>query len=290
VSPVATDGTFNGTGDVPIYWRRAAPDGAPRAVVLLAHGYAEHVGRYEGFFAHATGRGLAVAALDHRGHGRSAGQRGHCADFAEMVADLRTLADMASGWWPGVPRVLFGHSMGGLISFLYLLRHPDTVIAGALSAPAFGVPSAAPWPLEAVVALLGRIVPRVPLRSSLDESALARDPAVGRAYVADPLVHRAATAGFFRAFRSAQALAVAEASRLEVPLLVLQGDADRVVQPGATVALTGRLTGRHELVMLPGYYHELLNEPISDRAKVLELVDGWFDRWLGSSTATGATR
>jgi alpha-beta hydrolase superfamily lysophospholipase len=253
--------------------------------VLLAHGYAEHVGRYEGFFAHATDRGLAVAAVDHRGHGRSGGQRGHCSDFAEMVTDLRTLAGMAASWWPGVPRVLFGHSMGGMIAFLYLLRHPETVIAAALSAPAFGVPAAAPWPLEDVVVFAGAIVPRLPLRSSLDPSLLARDPAVGRAYVADPLVHRAATAGFFRAFRSAQALAEAEASRLTVPLLVLQGDADRIVQPGATVGIASRLTGPHELVMLPGYYHELLNEPSADRDRVLGLLDAWFDRHLAGDVA-----
>ena len=279
------DGTFNGVGDVPIYWRRAAPVGSPRAVVLLAHGYAEHVGRYERLFAHMTARGFAVAAIDHRGHGRSGGQRGHCADFAEMVADLRTLADMGGSWWHGVPRILFGHSMGGLIAFLYLLRHPETVIAGALSAPAFGVPSAAPWPLEDIVVFLGAIAPRLPLRSSLDPSLLARDPAVGRAYVADPLVHRAATAGFFRAFRSAQALAEAGAGRLTVPLLILQGDADKIVQPSATVRVAGRLTGPHELGMLSGYYHELLNEPPADRDRVLGLLDAWFDRFLAGDVA-----
>jgi lysophospholipase len=279
------DGTFNGVGDVPIYWRRAAPAGSPRAVMLVAHGYAEHIGRYERLFAHATGRGLAVAGLDHRGHGRSGGQRGHCTDFADLVTDLRTLAGMTASWWPGVPRVLFGHSMGGLVSFLYLLRHPETVITGALSAPAFGVPASAPWPLEDVVVFLGAVVPRLPLRSSLDESLLARDPAVGRAYVADPLVHRAATAGFFRAFRSAQASAEAETSRLQVPVLMMQGDADRIVLPSGTVRIAGRITGPHELVMLAGYYHELLNEPPPERDRVHGLLDAWFDRHLAGDVA-----
>ena len=141
------DGTFAGAGGVQIYYQRAAPaGGSPRGVVLIAHGYAEHLGRYRELVAHLTGRGFAAAAVDHRGHGRSGGPRGHCRTFAEFVADLRTLADMAERWWPGVPRVLFGHSMGGLIAFLYLLCHPDTVRAGALSAPAFRVPDAAPAP------------------------------------------------------------------------------------------------------------------------------------------------
>src|SRR5262249_4430401 len=119
------DGTFAGAGGVPIYYQPSAPaDGPPRGVILIAHGYAEHLGRYRGLVEHLARRGLAAAALDHRGHGRSGGPRGHCRDFNDVVGDLRTLADHAEGWWRGVPRILFGHSMGGLIAILYLLRHP----------------------------------------------------------------------------------------------------------------------------------------------------------------------
>jgi acylglycerol lipase len=277
---IAEQGTFTGAGGVPIRWRRRAPDGRPRGVVLVSHGYAEHLGRYRAFTEHLTGRGLAVAGVDHRGHGESGGPRGHCRDLGEMVADLRRLADRADEWWPGTPRVLFGHSLGGLIAFLYLLEHPATVRAGALSAPAFAVPAQGPrWQL-AIARLLGRIAPRVGFRSNLDESALSRDAAVGRAYVADPLVHRRATAGLVAAVARAQARALAGAPRLAVPPLVLQGDADRVVTPGGAQAIAARLRCEHELVMLPGYFHELLNEPAAERARVVALLDAWFDRWL----------
>src|SRR6185436_12617272 len=179
--------------------------------------------------------------------------------------DLRTLADMAERWWPGVPRVLFGHSMGGLLGFVYLLRHPETVRAGALSAPALRVPDAAPRALQMVARLLGRIAPRIGFSSNLDAAALSRDAAVGTAYVADPLVHRRATAGFFCAIEAAQAEAFAGAARLRVPLLILQGDADRIVDPSGAPDVAARLTCPHELVILPGYYHELLNEPEQER-------------------------
>jgi alpha-beta hydrolase superfamily lysophospholipase len=280
------DGTFAGQGGVEIFWQRATPDGdRPRGVVLIVHGYAEHLGRYREFVDHLGARGIATAALDHRGHGRSGGPRGHCRDFAEMVADLRTLADMTEEWWPGVPRVLFGHSMGGLIGFLYLLRHPDTVRAGAVTGPAFRVPDAAPRSVQAVALLLGRIVPRLRFKSKLDQAALSRDPAVGAAYVADPLVHRAATAGFFRAIKAAQGIARVEAHKLRIPLLILQGDADRVVDPAGAADIAARLTSPHQLLMLPGYFHELLNEPKDERKLVLDKLDAWFERWLGASSA-----
>jgi len=280
--PGSESGTFAGTGGVPIHWERLTPAGAPRGVVLLAHGYAEHFGRYREFVAHLSGRGLAVAGIDHRGHGRSGGPRGHCRSLDELVADLRTLAGLTETWWPGVPRLLFGHSLGGLIAAIYLLRHPDTVHAAALSAPAIRVPDATPRVLRAVALLLGRIAPSVGFRSNLDTTLLARDPAVGLAYTTDPFVHRRATAGFYCAVRRAQAEVLAGAERIRVPLLVLQGDADRIVDPTGARDLAVRVAGPHEFVVLPGYFHELLNEPVDERARVLDLLDAWFDRWLAT--------
>jgi alpha-beta hydrolase superfamily lysophospholipase len=274
------EGTFSGTGNVPIAWRRLVPATAPRGIVVVSHGYAEHCGRYLPWAEHLASRGLAVVGVDHRGHGRSGGPRGHVRDFDEFVADLRSLIGLVEGWWPGTPRVLFGHSMGGLIAFLYLLRHPETVRAGALSSAAFALqPQGPAWQLRLAM-VLGRLVPRMPLGTKLDQSALSRDPDVGRAYVADPLVHRKATAGFFRAFVRAQERALAEASSLRAPLLILQAGADRLVSPSGAEAIAERLATEHELVILPGYYHELLNEPEAERATVVALLDRWFDRWL----------
>lgn len=276
------ESTFAGHGGIAIHWHRAAPDGPPRAVVLVSHGYAEHLRRYDHVVAHLVGRGFAVAGVEHRGHGRSGGPRGHCRDLDEMVADLRALAGLAETWWSGVPRVLLGHSMGGLIGLRYLLAHPDTVRAGVLAAPALRVPDAAPRALLALVRGVGRVLPRLPLRSQLDVTALARDPAVGAAYVADPLVHRRVTAGFVRAMYRAQADTLARAGTLRPPTLVLQGDADRIVLAAGAAELATRLRAPHEVVMLPGFFHELLNEPPAERAAVLAMIDVWVDRWLAA--------
>jgi lysophospholipase len=277
---VPAEGTLAGTGGVAIHWRRWEPAGEPRAVVVIVHGYAEHLGRYQHVAAHLTACGLAVAGLDHRGHGRSGGRRGHCLDLAEYVADTRALVAMAEAWWPGRRRLLLAHSLGGLIGLHYLLRHPDTVTAAVLSAPALRVPDNGQRALRSMARALGRWAPRVTFRSNLDADALSRDPAVGRAYVTDPLVHRAATAGFVRAVEAAQAEVWAAAARLRVPVLILQGDADRVVDPRAAAELAALLGCAHELVTLSGYYHELLNEPPAERARVLEAVDAWVGRWL----------
>ena len=277
-----SDGSFAGHGGVRIAWRRVVPDAAPRGVVIVSHGYAEHFGRYREWTEHLASRGLAAVALDHRGHGTSEGPRGHVRDFDEFVADVRTLVAQVEGWWPSTPRLLFGHSMGGLISFLYLVKHGDTVRAAALSSPAFALPPQGPRAQLALVGLLARIAPRIAFTTKLEPDALARDPEVGRAYVADPLVHRKATAGFASAFIRAQERALADAPKVTTPLLILQAEADRLVTPAGATAIAGRLRCEHVLEMLPGYYHELLNEPPAERAKVVARLDAWFDRWLAT--------
>src|SRR5206468_3582219 len=100
---ISEEGTFRGHGGVAIAWRRLAPE-RPRGVVVVSHGYAEHLGRYLAFAKHCAARGLAAVGIDHRGHGGSEGSRGHCRTFDEFVTDLRTLVDLAESWWPSLPR------------------------------------------------------------------------------------------------------------------------------------------------------------------------------------------
>lgn len=276
------DASFTGVGGVPIHAQRVAPDnGTPRGIILISHGYGEHQGRYQHVVRRFVDRGLAVVSLDHRGHGKSGGPRGHCLDFEEYVADIHTLAEQSTTWWPDRRRILFGHSLGGLIAFLYLLRHPDTVAAAALSAPAFRLPPAPPqtW-MRRLVGLASRIAPRMSAKAKVDPSALARDITVASAYRNDPLVHGVATIAFFRAFTTAQRRAWADAPKVHVPVLILQGDADRIVDPVGATAIAARIGGPHELVRLPGYYHELVNEPEPDRSAVFSRLEAWFARWL----------
>src|SRR5438874_915271 len=120
-----------------------------------------------------------------------------------------------------------------------------------------------------------------------DTAALvARAGIAGRSAIPWPTSARSPTArkaggpGCYCAVLAAQATARAEAARLTVPLLILQGDADRIVDPAGAAEVATRITCPHELVTLLGYYHELLNEPEEERARVLALLDRWFDRWL----------
>ncbi|EFF94155.1 monoglyceride lipase, partial [Streptomyces sp. e14] len=105
------------------------PHPRPRYAALLVHGYGEHGGRYAGVAGVLGAHGAVVYAPDHTGHGRSAGERVVVADFEDVVSDVHTVADLVRAAHPGLPLVLVGHSMGGLISARYAQRHGEELTA-----------------------------------------------------------------------------------------------------------------------------------------------------------------
>src|SRR4051812_2586618 len=142
------EGRFGGEGSVEIYWQAWLPEGEPRAVIVLAHGASEHGGRYAWTGEELTRRGYAVYAIDHRGHGRSAGDRAVIDRMRNAVEDLHTLVERAARAHPGRPLVLLGHSMGGAVALAYTAEHeggPDAlVLSGPPAAPQGAPPVAGP--------------------------------------------------------------------------------------------------------------------------------------------------
>ena len=151
-------------------WPAADPD----RLVVLVHGYGEHIGRYEHLAQALTARGSTVVGPDHIGHGRSLGERALVESFEPIVDDLHAVVQAERG---DLPVVMVGHSMGGLIAIRYAQRHRADLAGLVLSGPAVGLgPVMRQW----------LAAPELP-SDPLDATALSRDPTVGEAYVADPL-------------------------------------------------------------------------------------------------------
>jgi len=147
----------------------------PARVVVIVHGYGEHIGRYEHVAEALVAGGSTVVGPDHVGHGRSGGERALIENFEPIVDDLRTVVRDTRG---ELPVVMIGHSMGGLIATCYAQRHREDLAGLVLTAPAVGLgPVIAGW-------LTAPDLPSDPI----DVATLSRDAAVGKAYSADPLV------------------------------------------------------------------------------------------------------
>ena len=228
----------------------------PGHVVLLAHGYGEHVGRYEHVAAALVADGAVVVGVDHVGHGRSEGERVVVPDFERVVDDLHAVDERARAEHPGLPVVLVGHSMGGLIAARYAQRYGDSLRAVVLSGPLVGE-----WTAGAQLLALPEL-PDVPL----DSGTLSRDPAVGRAYEADPLVWHGP---FKRPTLEAIARAIAAVqdgpSLGDLPLLWVHGADDQLVPPAGSRPGVEHLRGEVFVERLyPGARHEVFNEVDAD--------------------------
>lgn len=223
---------------------------APTWIAVLVHGYGEHLGRYDHMAAVLNAEGAYVIGPDHKGHGLSQGERVLISDFEEVVADLDAVVQIARGSFPGVPVVMIGHSMGGMIAARYGQVHGDQLRGLVLSGPVLGS-----WAATDMADL--DIIPDVPI----DTEMLSRDPAVGKDYVADPLVwHGSFKRDTLRSLRRTLET-INEGGTLTPPTLWLHGDDDRLVPIEPTRVGIERIKGDVlAQIAYPGAQHEVFNE------------------------------
>lgn len=270
--------TFTGAGGLQISWRSWLPDGEPRAVVVIAHGAGEHIGRYEHVASRLVSERYAVYGLDHRGHGHSEGPRALLDRVDNAVADLDQFVVLAAGEHPGSDVFLLGHSMGGCLSLVYAMRHQARLRGLLLSGPLAAL-DAAPPPVRVIAAVLSALAPKLPL-FAVDPALVSRDPEVVKAYVADPLVHHGKLP-----VRTVAELAAAVESfpdgvgAITIPTLVMYGTEDELAPPKGSTMLGERI-GATDKTVIPyeGLYHEILNEPEKETV-LADLLT-----WLGDRT------
>lgn len=273
-----TEGEFAGTGKAKLYRQAWLPGNQLRAVLILAHGLAEHSGRYRQFGEYFGGKGYAVHVYDQRGHGRSGGTRCYVSRFSQYVEDLRVFHQLVAATHPGKKVFLVGHSMGGAIAVAYASVHQRD-LAGLLLSGALLKVGASVTPAQARMAkVVSAVLPRMGI-APIEAKGVSRDPAVVAAYENDPLVCR----GKIPVRTGAEILHALESEvprlvpRITLPVLVMYGAADVLSNPQGSddfyrlVGSTDKTLKRYE-----GLYHEIFNEP--ERLQVFADVEGWLAR------------
>lgn len=265
-----------GCQEVQLHGQAWLPEREPAAVLVISHGLAEHSGRYAQLAEQLVEeRGYAVYALDHRGHGRSGGERANLGRFQYVVSDLGTFVGRAQRQHPDAPAFLLGHSMGGAIALACAVRNPAGLKGLVLSAPALASGQAVSPAKAWLVRLLSRVAPNTGALT-LPADAISRDRAVVQAYESDPLVFRGAIpARTLVELLEAMAGFVDSVPKLRLPVLVQHGTADSLVPLAAVKPLYDRL-GNPKLRtvrLYEGLYHEVYNEPERDR--VIADLQAW---------------
>ncbi len=246
------------------------PEAECRANVLLIHGLAEHLGRYQTIGQLLSQAGFRVTGLELRGHGQSAGKRGFVRSWSDYVDDARAAAQTIEG-----PYFILAHSMGGLVALDHL-RTASSVLGLVGIAPLLGVAVEAPgWKILAAK-LLSWVLPSLPMANELDSKTLCTDPAVVAAYEQDPLIFSVITPRWYTEMLKAIARVRGHAAQYQVPFLALWGSGDVIVSQAAIEEFTEAYGGAVEKRGYDGLLHEILNEP-SGEAIVAEIV-----AWCGT--------
>ncbi len=268
------EGSFKRVHDSRIYYQAWLPETAPKAVLLIVHGLAEHSGRYMNVVNHFVPLGYAVYGFDHIGHGKSDGPRVYVERFQDFLDTIKIYYDLIRTWQPGKPVFLIGHSMGGLITAVYLLDHQADFAGAILSGASVKIPDHISSATIIAGKMFSKLLPKFGLLK-LEADWVSRDLAVVQAYVNDPLV----CTGKISARLAGELLEAtrrisAEAEKITLPILILHGGADKLVESDGSRMFYDRIRSTDKtLKIYPGLYHEVFNEP--ERERVLMDVEGW---------------
>lgn len=294
------------TGMNQIRVKQCSPDVGPKAIVQIAHGIAEHVDRYTEFMEYLASNGYLAVANDHLGHGKSIrpGElKGFFADedgWDYVVRDMEKLHDRISAEYPGLPYVMFGHSMGSFLTRTYIIKHPDKYDAVILSGTGHQTKALVLGGYAAASASVKLYGPRKEgdALNSLAFGAYTKaienprtpfdwltrvDSEVDK-YIADPLCGFVATVGLFRDMMGGIKFItnqknIAGMSKTQ-PVYFMSGAMDPVGDYGKGVERAYKAfckAGLHDVLMhlYPGGRHEMLNE--ENKYEVYKDILAWLE-------------
>lgn len=255
------EGSFKGVEDYNIYYQRWLPEGAPRAILLVAHGFAEHSGRYQNLVDYFQPLDFSIYALDHRGHGKSDGERVAAGDYGDYVADLKTFFDLVRKENAFEDIYLVGHSMGASIATAYAAQYQGELAGLILSGGGIATDNAPPR-LEGLELA----------------DTLSRDPAVVEAYRNDPLVyHGPPPTGRDSAMARMRERLPELAGTIRLPILIMAGAASPLGDGPRSEALFEVVSSQDKTLKLyPDLLHEIFNEP--EWPNVMDDMAAWLER------------
>lgn len=267
--------------DVTFYMQGWEPEGKTKALVCLVHGLGEHSGRYAHVGEALNRAGYALYGFDLRGHGQTAGPRGHFPSLEVVIQDIRQFVEFQKQNNPGLPLFLYGHSLGGLLTLTYAIRYGEGLKGVVVSGASLRSPVLEQKAKVFLVKLLGPLLPGLTIPSGLSPETVSRDPAVVKKYLEDPLVHDKSSLGLGKAALDAVDFCFAHVRDFTRPLLIMHGTADKGTYPKGSeefAKLAGETNQDVTLKLWEGLYHELHNEP--EQKEVFKVMVEWMDERL----------
>jgi alpha-beta hydrolase superfamily lysophospholipase len=266
-------GTFPSDDGIELYYQHWWSDPPAHGVMVMVHGLGGHSGLFDNVVAAIATVGYHLYALDLRGNGRSPGRRGYINRWSEFRGDVGAFLDFINQSQPNLPKFILGHSVGGAVVLDYVLHDPIGLQGAIISNPTLGAVGISPFRF-AIARLLSQLWPTFSLSTGVAGNTGARDAQICAAYAADPLRHATGTARLATEYIATADWIQTHAADLQVPLLMLQGGADRVSLPAGSRRFFDQVTFPDKTWReYPESYHEIYDD--LDRQIVLADLGNW---------------
>lgn len=247
------------------------------AVVVLVHGMGEHSARYQHVAEKLTDNHFSVVALDHFGHGKTEGKRGHNPSFEAVLKSITKTIEKAKKQFPEKSIFLYGHSMGGNAVINYALKENHKLTGIIATSPFLKLAFEPPKIKLAVGKLLQKIAPSITLDNELDANHISRDKTEVEKYINDPLIHDKISPNFSLTFIDTGNWAIENAHKLQTPMYVLHGTNDKIIDYKGSEAFVNN-SEKATLKLYQGGYHELHNDLC--KTEMLQDVVKWLKSQL----------
>ncbi|WP_168123615.1 alpha/beta hydrolase [Paenibacillus sp. HB172176] len=259
-------------------------ESAAKAVVCLAHGQGEHGDRYGRVAEALTAEGFITASMDHYGHGRSDGKRGHMLSMDAAAQDLAAFIEESIRRYPGLPVFLYGHSMGGNIALRCAIHAKPPLLGMIVTSPwlqlAFRPPAVKEW----FGRRLASILPGLQSSTGLKLEDLYRSNEKSHPDdLDDSLLHTLITVKAYTEIQASGEWLLQQSSAVNLPMLFVHGTADRVTSYVASERMAAKQGSSCTWVPWKDGYHELHND--KDRVRFLKLVVNWLEQQVQQSTS-----
>ena len=279
------ESSFEGVGGLKIATRSWQPEGKPRAVMILVHGFNAHSGYMVWPGEQLSANGFACYALDLRGRGNSEGEWFYVEEFSDYLGDVNKLVEIARSEHPGLPIYVLGHSAGGVIATSYVFEHQDEIAGLVCESFAFdvGLPHLVQLALQGV----GYLAPHVHV-FSLNNADFSRDPAHVERMNTDPLIAKESQP----AETASEMLKAAERLKenmpnFNVPVFIIHGTEDKATRPaGSQYFYDHAGSSDKTLKLYEGHFHDLLAD--TDKEIVMGDIQSWLDERIPKEEAAAA--
>lgn len=274
------EGSFEGIGGEKIFFQYFKPKTTYKNVVIYVHSMGEHSGRYLFPIDYFIDRKIAFYGLDHRGHGKSSGKRGHINSFSDYLDDLSTFYNIVRKREDDKRFFMLGQGLGGLIVVRYVQEYPDSVSGAMIISAVLKLNHVVKPAISYIGHKLSKYLPKFSLTNEIDPVNLTHDKDVVKKYMEDDLVHNKVSARFFTECSMAMKVAFQKAETVTLPFLIMHAGADGVVSPDGSRKFHETIPSTDKaLFVYEGMYHEILNE--IDRMRVYRDIEKWLTPRLG---------